>query len=118
MNARQAMELLLEGKKIRGKVWIKGTHMYLDKFGDLVNSLGRKTDFSSYDDFEEYEELTDFPTAMNHIANGGKAKRKNWNWDISVNVESALGKITFNDSAYSNYEVEKNDILATDWILL
>ena len=70
------------------------------------------------DGWETYTGYVDFNVAMNHIANGGRAKRKDWKWSIYINPDSVLEKIKVYNSPYSQYEVTKNDILTKDWILL
>ena len=69
--------------------------------------------------YEEYIEYVDFNVAMKHIANGGKAKRKNWKWALLLDKNEYVEKVKWYDEyRYKNYLTEKEDILTKDWILL
>ncbi len=119
MNARESMEALLQGKKIRPKDCGDDNYIYLNKSGDLVNSIGRKTDFSAYDDFVECEEWTDFTTAMHYLTNKGKAKRQNWYGTIYFDKnDNLVYQNEYNDNEEIDYTLTKHDVLANDWILL
>ena len=71
------------------------------------------------DGWETYTGYVDFNVAMNHIANGGRAKRKDWDYAIMLGFDGVFETIVWNK--YDNddeYTVKKQDILTKDWILL
>ena len=120
MNNKEAMTALVEGKKIRDKYWNLNAYVKLNEEGNIIDYLNNSIALRFHEGgvWEEYIEYVDFNTAMQHIANGGMAKRKNWKWSIYINPDSVLEKIKVYNSPYSQYEVTKKDILTKDWILL
>ena len=109
MTTKEIMELLLEGKKIRQNDWASHTYIRLDEKGNLIGYDGQPTSISFYlsDIWEEYIEYVDFVTAMKHIINGGKAKRKDRSFYISLQNRNEIRIVLY-----------KDDILTEDWILL
>ena len=126
MNLKEAFEALLQGKKIRYKrncislrkyfYWKDGAIYYND--GERMTLLDTLTEYEEYEEYEEYKELTDFNTAMQHIAGGGRVMRKHWNYTIFCNNKKR-GRLTLNDEFETSYYLlERQDIKAKDWILL
>ena len=115
-NHKEIMEALLQGKKIRNVNWSSNEYTFLDDTGKLETASKRPYKYLDLCvDYEEYIEYVDFNVAMKHIANGGKAKRKNWNYAIFCNSN---GMVIFDDASETPYELKKQDIEAEDWILL
>jgi len=54
MNKLEAIKAMLEGKKVRRKVWFEGEYIYLDKYGNIVNNEGNIEEISGYD-FDGWE---------------------------------------------------------------
>ncbi len=109
MTTREIMELLLKGKKLRSIVWGNEEYVCLDEEGNLIDEKGHSHSLyllSCIEKIEEYIEYVDFVTAIKHINNGGKAKRKDWINYISLQNTSETPLILY-----------KEDILAKDWIL-
>ena len=118
MNDKELMLALLAGKKMKTKNG--DDYIFINEEGNIENNKYKflKKYFFPANDYEEYVEYVDFNTAMQHIANGGRAKRKGWKWSIYIDPDSVLEKIRVYDNHYATYEVTKNDILTKDWILL
>ena len=119
MNLKEAFEALLQGKQIRYKndspeqyFYLKDSILYYKDGNVLLTILDTRTKY------EEYKELTDFNTAMQHAADGGRVMRKHWNYAIFCNNKKR-GRLTLNDEFETSYYLpEKQDIKAKDWILL
>ena len=118
MNLKEAFKALLQGKKIRYKndsperyFYLKDSILYYKDGNVLLTILDTRTKY------EEYKELTDFQTAMECIAKGGKAKRKHWGGFICIGAGSQLEFCT-PQCVRSLAQLDKDDILAKDWILL
>jgi hypothetical protein len=108
MTTREIMELLLKDKKLRSTGWGEEEYVCLDEEGNLIDEKGNLHSLhllSCIDNLKEYIEYVDFNTALDHMINGGKAKRKN-----------CIGYFFSNDSV--PLVLYKDDILAKDWILL
>ena len=115
-NHKEIMEALLQGKKLRKVRWGLNEYVYLNDVGELETESKEICDrLDLCVNYEEYIEYVDFNVAMKHIANGGKAKRKNWNYAIFCNSN---GMAIFDDASETPYELKKQDIEAEDWILL
>jgi hypothetical protein len=117
MTTKRMMELLLQGKKMRQKEWDPYTYIKLDEIGNLVDSDNEYVRISFHINaiWEEYVECSDFFTAMNYIIiDGGKAKRKNCDIPLKMNKDG----IIVPDIDSDRYILDKDDILAKDWILL
>ncbi len=127
MTEKEILESLLQGKKLKSKNWKEGEYICLNKKGNLTDEKGNLHSLYVLEpDFEEYVEYTDFFTAMKHIANGGKTKRKGWINYISLEDTNCftypfigIGKFYIDGK---NNEIPlvfyKEDILSKDWILL
>ena len=121
MNNKEAMTALVEGKKIRDKYWNLNVYVKLNEEGNIIDYLNNSIALRFHEGgvWEEYIEYVDFNTAMQHIANGGRAKRKNWDYAIMLGFDGVFETIVWNK--YDNddeYTVKKQDILTKDWILL
>jgi len=119
-NHREIMEALLQGKKLRKVSWGLNEYVYLNEVGELETEskeICDRLDFKIYtEDDIKYRTFTE---AMQHIANGGKAKRKNWNWALLLDKNEYVEKVKwYDEDRYKNYLTEKEDILTKDWILL
>ena len=119
-NHREIMEALLQGKKIRNVNWSSNEYTFLNDAGKLETASKRPYKYLDLCvNYEEYIEYVDFNVAMKHIANGGKAKRKNWNWALLLDKNEYVEKVKwYDEDRYKNYLTEKEDILTKDWILL
>lgn len=121
MNDKELMIALLAGKKITNQCWDNDMYVKLNEKGNLVDKDGKIADVYLHDteNWKEYVEYVDFNTAMQHIANGGRAKRKDWDYAIMLGFDGVFETIVWNK--YDNddeYTVKKQDILTKDWILL
>jgi hypothetical protein len=119
MKFKEIVFALLRGKKITSEYWQEWEYIYLNEDGDLVDEM----EIKQWDDYKIYTEddikYRTFTEAMQHIANGGKAKRKNWNWALLLDKNEYVEKVKWDDEdKYKNYLTEKEDILTKDWILL
>ena len=119
-NHKEIMEELLQGKKLRKVRWGLNEYVYLNDVGELETESKEICDrLDLCVNYEEYIEYVDFNVAMKHIANGGKAKRKNWNWALLLDKNEYVEKVKwYDEDRYKNYLTEKEDILTKDWILL
>ena len=118
MNLREAFEALLEGKKIRYKKAKPGTYMYM-KDGKLIDQDNMNIAlFDVWTEYEEYITLVDFNKAMQHVANGGKAKRVRWKVVILINEKHDLIFLSEDENEKYQFKFSKDDLLANDWILL
>ena len=79
MNTKKAMELLLQGKKIKRADWCKDLYIKLDENGDIVDQDNEyfPNTFNIEDSWEEYIETVEISKVIKHILNGGKAQRLN-----------------------------------------
>ena len=118
MYLREAWKALLAGKKIRYENADPENYIYMEDDGLYNNHRVRIGSFDVWTEYEEYIEIeyANFYKAMAHMVSGGRAKRKNWGRFIFVD-KSICGKIIYNDSIRTFYQIEKRDIIATDWIL-
>ncbi len=115
MTDREILESLLQGKKLTSKKLCKNEYIYLNELDNLVDENGKDIrfcffepdDYIDTDSLEEYVEYVDFVTAMKHIINGGKAKRKDRSFYISLQNRNEFSLVLY-----------KADILTKDWILL
>ena len=119
MTDKELMLALLAGKKMKTKNG--DDYIFINEEGNIENSKYKflKKYFFPANDYEEYVEYVDFQTAMQHIANGGMAKRKDWDYAIMLGFDGVFETIVWNK--YDNddeYTVKKQDILTKDWILL
>ncbi len=122
MTTKEIMELLLKDKKLTSKNWRKNQYIYLDKSGNLVDEKGEPIFFSivrsySFDtnSLEEYIEYVDFNTALNHMLNGGKAKRLVFGANVKLHCSNDGIILDEHDFTITLY---KKDYIAKDWILL
>ncbi len=114
MTTREIMELLLKGKKLRNILWDKEEYVCLDKEGNLIDEKGNLL-LNCIDKIEEYIEYVDFNTALNHMLDGGKAKRLVFGANVKLHCDSE--GIILDEHNY-RITLYKKDYIAKDWILL
>lgn len=133
MNTKEALKLLLEGKKIRNKKWLpeKDVYIKLDEEGNFLygNDHVRATfTFYYYYDalWEEYIEsewvkFVEFNEVLKHILNGGKAQRLNQDNQLTtvfLNKDGYLMRETIIHNRTTIDLLNKEDLNATNWILI
>lgn len=121
MNFKEVIELLCNGKKVRNIYWDKSLYIYLNHDGILTWSddfIGDINAFKEWEEYKEPEKLVDFPTALNHILNGGTAKREKNGIVYYFNEREVLMRKVSSGSGSDYGILDKEDITATDWILL
>jgi hypothetical protein len=87
MNDREAMQALLDGKKIRRSVWGRGEHIELTSDGTLLDEVGHKIilDFKvSFEDYDNWQIYTE-PKSEEYMRGWNDAKKK----AIDIVVNSA-----------------------------
>ena len=118
MTAKKIMELLLQGKKLRSIKWNKTEYVCLDKQGNLVDEAGNIHSLyllSCIDELKEYIEYVDFVTALDHMLNGGKAKRLAYGENVKLHCDS--DGIILDENNYK-ITLYRRDYITKDWILL
>jgi hypothetical protein len=125
MTEKEIMEALLQGKKITKNGWNSSAYVKLDEKGNLIDeegvlysllfSLNCDDEDGGENNFEEYIECVDYFTALNHMLDGGKAKRLvfNANTKLHCNIDGII-------SDENNYTItlDRADYKTKDWILL
>ncbi len=118
MTTKEIMEALLQGKKLRGIEWKKEEYVYLDEKGNLIDEKGCSHSLyvlTPVENFEEYNEYVDFNTALNHMLDGGKAKRLVFYTNVKLHCDSDGIILDEHDYRITLY---KKDYITKDWILL
>ncbi len=121
MTEKQIMEALLQGKKLRDINWSNGKYVYLDDKGNLLGEKRKSYLLYLLDDdkiqnqYIEYIEYVDFNTALNHMLDGGKAKRLVF--DANVKLHCSSDGIISDENNYT-ITLDRADYKTKDWILL
>ena len=118
MTTKEIMEALLQGKKLRSIEWKKEEYVCLNEKGNLIDEKGHSHSLyllSSVENFEEYNECVDFNTALNHMLDGGKAKRLVF--DANVKLHCSSDGIISDENNYT-ITLDRADYKTKDWILL
>ena len=76
MTKKEAIQAMLEGKKITADDWHSGEYIYFNEDGSFVNQRGNEANLNGCKslEYKEYIELVDWNTAYNHMSNGGIVK--------------------------------------------
>ena len=56
MNTREAIQAMLDGKKVRRKIWYKGAYTYITQFGVIRDDVHANVRVEAAEDWEIYEE--------------------------------------------------------------
>ena len=125
MTAKEIMESLQQGKKMRQKDWNRCSYIKLDEKGNIVDCYGEiytSITINVNTVWEEYVEIVSFSKVVDHILNGGSAHRidiYNRRRDVYLDETNSLTCIIYpkkNDrKRYINLEAE--DLEATNWVL-
>ena len=124
MSAKEIMELLLQGKKMRQKDWNPCSYIQLDEKGNIVDCYGElytSITINVNNVWEEYVELVPFSKVIDHILNGGSAHRiDTYNQRKVVyiddnNLKCIVYPKDIDMKKYINLEAE--DLEATNWVL-
>ncbi len=123
MNAKKAMELLLQGKKVKRADWCKDLYVKLDENGDIVNQNNEYffITFNVEDSWEEYIETVEISKVITHISNGGKAQRLNQDNQLTtvfLNEDGYLMRETIIHNRTTIDLLHKDDLTATNWNLI
>ena len=110
MNKIEALKAMLEGKKVRRKVWYEGEYIYLDKYGNLVNDEGNIEEISGYD-FDGWEIYKPKKEKVDLYLYA--VKDKYGTWKITTNFYKNEEECKNNDFSYV---MEKGiDCIRLDW---
>ena len=124
MTTKEMMELLLQGKKLTSNLWGERQYICLDKEGNLIDEKRKLISHSdclyilTYNDkLGEYIECVDFFTALDHMLNGGKARRL-VDGDTELQCDD-IGRIVniVNGKSFP-ITFHREDYKTKDWILL
>lgn len=111
MKFLEAMESLSDGKKVRPKAWLKGLYISVEETDEVDDTVV----FNCEDvkgEWEFYEPLFDFPTAVKLLKAGGKVKRSDMSGFIYMNIEDDM--IMWSPFG-SYYRFSIDDFEAQDW---
>jgi hypothetical protein len=124
MNFRDAMKHLLNGEKVRRKIWQNESFLYISVSGYLFNQSGNPSAVSRFSaeasDWQIWQPpeppLVDWNAAVKALKEGKRVRRKRWpKEDFLSKREDA--RILLNDITYFNF-VQTEWILAEDWQIL
>lgn len=118
-----AMELLVQGKKVRRVDWPKRLYITLSEKGNIVDNRGQyfKLYIDIQDEWEEYIEIVEFHEVIEHILNGGKAQRLNQDNQLTtvfLNEDGYLMRETIIHNRTNIDLLHKEDLNATNWNLI
>ena len=121
MSTKIAMELLLQGKKVREREWCKRRYIKLDEYGNIVDEDGKNFSIKIDADNRWEEYIVEFQEVLKHILNGGEAQRVKHSGEFVTAYIDEKGqlrcKIITNDIHKLNL-LDKEDLTATNWDLI
>ncbi len=121
MSTKIAMELLLQGKKVREREWCKRRYIKLDEYGNIVDEDGKNfcIKIDADDRWEEY--IVEFQEVLKHILNGGEAQRVKHSGEFVTAFIDEIGQLRcriITDDIHKLNFLDKEDLNATNWSLI
>ncbi len=121
MSTKIAMELLLQGKKIREREWCKRRYIKLDEYGNIVDEDGKNFSIKIDADNRWEEYIVEFHEVLKHILNGGEAQRVKRSGELVTVFIDEIGQLRcriITDDIHKLNFLDKEDLNATNWSLI
>ena len=101
MKMTEALQALLEGKRVRMVKWPKDTYIYMPP----MNRESITIDSEDEGEWEEFRDLVDITTALKRLKEGKRIRRVHWRTEEYVSMRNS-----------THFQVRLNDIGKKEWL--